>query len=146
MSRRNSAFLRVIALVLAVVCLCPVYAMAAEPRASYYLDSYSASVYAAGSGKIQVYFSVTGVSQMDDIGAMTVQIYESDDASEWEWVKTYSHNVYTDMLGHNKYYHSSHVDYQGTAGKYYKALVTIWAGKAGNGDSRNLWTNYKQAT
>lgn len=50
------------------------------------------------------------------------------------------------MLGHDAIHYSSHVDYQGIAGRYYKAYVTIWAGKDGGGDTRYFWTSVKTAT
>ena len=116
------------------------------PYASDYLDSYNAYVCPMSWGKIEVWFTVTADTDMDDIGALTVQIYESTDNSNWTWVKTVRHTTQSDMLGHNDYYHSGHVDYQGTIGRYYKAYVTIWAGKDGGGDTRYMWTQPKKAT
>ena len=59
---------------------------------------------------------------------------------------SYRHTNYPDMLDTNDYYHSGHITYQGTAGKYYKAYVCIWAGKDGDGDTRYYWTSSKKAT
>lgn len=85
---------------------------------------------------------------MDDLGALTIKLYESTDNSTWTRVKTFKHDTYTDteMLGHDAIHYSSHVDYQGIAGRYYKAYVTIWAGKDGGGDTRYFWTSVKTAT
>lgn len=116
------------------------------PRASDYLDSYNAYIYPAALGKVQVWFTVTGDDYMDDIGALTVKIYESTDNETWTWVKTYTNGNTPTLLGHDVFYYSSHVDYQGTIGRYYKAYVTIWAGKDGDGDTRYMWTQPKKAT
>ena len=141
----------IIALLLIIVISSPfaIFANAADTtstRASDYLNSYNSYIYNAAFGKIQIWFDVTGVHYMDEIGALTVKVYESTDNSTWTWVKTYKHDTTSGMLGENKVYYSSHVDYQGTIGRYYKAYVTIWAGKDGSGDSRYLWTNVQKAT
>lgn len=143
--------MKIIAFCLAIIMAVPVYAGAAviqpaQTRASDYLDSYQAYVYCAGSGKMQVWFDVTGDTYMDDIGALSIHLYESTDNSTWTQVKYFSHADYTDMLGHDDYYHSGHVSYQGVIGRYYKAYVCIWAGKDGGGDSRYYWTSPKLAT
>ena len=117
-----------------------------QPRASDYLNSYNAYVYPAGSGKVQVWFTVTGTNYMDTLGALTIRIYESTDNSNWTWVKSFSNGNYPSMIGYDDYYHSGHVDYQGVAGRYYRAYVTIWAGKDGDGDTRYFYTSSKLAT
>ncbi len=149
--RKNKNFIRIIAMLLAFALVLPVgihiaKAEEIQPRASYYLDTYNAYIYPAGSGKIQVYFSVFGVNYMDSLGALTIRIYESTDNTNWTWVKSFTHESTTSMLDYNDYYHSGHVDYQGVAGRYYQAYVCIWAGKDGDGDTRYFYTSAKKAT
>ena len=150
--RNTSVTIRMLATILVMALIFPMSVGATaietvQPRASYYLDSYNAYVYPAGSGKIQVYFSVIGTEYMDTIGALTIRIYESDNGSNnWTWKKSFSNGNYPSMIDYNDYYHSGHVDYQGTVGKYYRAYVTIWAGKDGDGDTRYFSTSAKKAT
>ena len=59
---KKSVTIKVIAILLLVVMLCPAQAFAAESRASYYLSSYTAYVYPAGWGNVQVWFDVTGTN------------------------------------------------------------------------------------
>ena len=152
MKNRNlSSYIRIIAFVLILGLLLPVSPQVygtetISPRASDYLESYNTYIYPSGLGNIQVWFSVTGVEYMDDIGALTVQIFESTDQINWTLVDTVRHTTQPDMLGHNHYYHSGYVEYDGTIGRYYKAYVTIWAGRAGDGDTRYMWTQPKKAT
>jgi hypothetical protein len=152
MIKKNSfAFIRFAALVLVFALTLPMGANAAvqtpvQPRASYYLDSYNGYVYPAGNGKIQVWFTVTGTDTMDDIGCLTIQIYESSDNSNWRWVKAFDYTNHEDMMTTNDFFHTGHVDYQGTAGKYYRAYLTIYAGENGDGDSRYFYTSSKLAT
>lgn len=148
---KNMKFVRLVAMMLVVVLALPVGVKAAvvepvQPCASYYLNSYNAYIYTAGSGKIQVYYSVYGVGYMDTIGYMRVAIYESTDNSNWTWVKTFTDTNTPSMMGYNDYYHSGHVDYQGVAGRYYRAYVCVWAGKDGGGDTRYFYTSSKKAT
>lgn len=146
MKKQKAIAIKCISLLLVLALFLPVNVMAVESRASYYLDAYSAYIYPAGWGKVQVWFSVDGTGYMDEIGALEIQLYESRDNETWTWVKTYQFSDYSDMLAYNDFTHMSHVDYSGTIGRYYKAYVCVWAGKDGNGDSRTFWTPTEKAT
>ena len=150
-TRKTSLLICFLLIVLTLSLLVPTNAFATEtdeavPRASYYLTSYNTYIYPDAWGKIQVWFTVTGVDYMDEIGTLTIQLYESKDNETWTWVKTYTHDASSGMLGYDKIYHSGHVEYSGTIGRYYKAYVCIWAGKDGDGDTRYMWTQPKKAT
>ena len=143
---KQSVMIKLVAILLLVVTLFPIQAFAVESRASAYLSSYSAYIYPAGWGRIQVWFTVTGVDDLDEIGALEIQIYESKDNSTWAWVDTFMHTDYSDMLEYNDYTHTGHIQYNGTIGRYYKAYVCIWGGKNGTGDTRYFWTSPEKAT
>lgn len=149
--KKRANMIRLVAMVLVLALALPMGARAAvadtmQPLASDYLGSYSAYIYPAGSGKIQVWFTVTGTRTQEALGALTIQLYESTDNSTWKWVKAYSHNNYPDMMGYDTIYHSGHVDYQGLPGRYYRAYVCIWGGGLTVGDNRYFYTSSKQAT
>ena len=146
MNRKRTTFIRVISLLLVFMFLLPTSVSALETRASYYLDAYTAYIYPAGWGKVQVWFSIDGTGDMDEIGVLSIQLYESKDNETWTWLKTYDYTDYSGMLGYNNYYHDGHIEYNGTIGRYYKAYVCVWAGKDGNGDTRYFWTTPKKAT
>ena len=151
MKKQFSPFVRLIALILVFSLTAPLYVSAAseeyvQPRASYYLDSYNTYICAMGSGKLQIWYTVVGVTDMDEIGVLSIVLYESSDKTNWTHVKTYSHQNYSTMLIEDDWAHSSYVSYNGTAGKYYKANVCIWAGKNGSGDTRYMWTPVERAT
>lgn len=137
---------KIIAILLLITMLSPIEAFATETRASHYLSSYTAYVYPAGWGKVQVWFDVTGVDDMDEIGALNIKLYESKDNETWTLVDTFHFSDYPDMLGYNSFTHYGHVEYNGTIGRYYKAYVCIWAGKDGDGDTRYFWTPAEKAT
>lgn len=147
----KSVLLRLFALLLIVGTLVPIGAQASvtetvQPKASAYLSVYNAYVYPAGSGKVQIYFEAHGTNYLDELGCLSVSIYESTDNSNWTWKKTFTHDSTSGMLGYNIYSHFGHVDYQGVAGRYYKAYVCIWGGDNGDGDTRYFWTSAKKAT
>ena len=146
MIKRKELLFKVTILILVVALVCPVGVNAVAPRASDYLAMYSAYIYPAGWGKVQVWFSVDGTGYMDEIGALEIQLYESKDNVNWTWVKTFDFQDYSDMLEYNDYTYTSHVEYNGTIGRYYKAYVCVWAGKEGDGDTRYFWTPVEKAT
>ncbi len=151
MKSTRSYFLKVIALCLVFVLSVPITAHAVKatsimPYASYYLDTYNTYICAMGSGEIQIWYEVMGINDMDNIGVLSIILYESSDNKTWTRVKTFSHENYSSMLAKDDWYHCSYVSYNGTAGKYYKAYVCIWAGKNEGGDTRYMWATSVKAT
>ena len=148
--RNTSAVLKFTALLLAAALLCPMNVYAAEPRASNYLDSYNAYPYAAGGGEVQIWFTVTADDYMDDIGTLSIMIYEcstnSSNINDWDCVDSFTNGNTPSILGHDKIYYSGHVSYDGTANMWYKAYVCIYAGDETGGDTRYLWTGAVKAT
>lgn len=150
-TKSKQSVIRLMALVLVFALVLPVSAQAAtapvvQPRASDYLDSYNGYVYAAGNGKLQIWFSVTAKDTMDDIGCLTIQLYESSDNSTWRWIAAFNYSNHPNMMSTDKWYYSGHVERQVTPGKYYRAYITIYAGRNGAGDSRYFYTSSKLAT
>lgn len=148
---KDSFVFRILILLLIAILIFPINTVATEystpdVRASHYLTSYNTYVYPAALGKIQIWFSVTGVNVMDEIGVLNIHIYESTDNENWTWVKTYKHTTTSGMLDYDTIYYSNYVQHQGTIGRYYKAYVCIWAGKDGGGDTRYMWTDIEKAT
>ena len=145
MKLTTKVFLRVSSICLVIILAVPMSVSAAQsdpimPLASYYLDAYNTYICDMGSGKIQIWYEVVGTNYMDEIGTLSIRLYESsDNGSTWSWVKTFTHENYSTMLAYDDYYHYSYVSYQGSSSKIYKAYVCIWAGKNGSGDTRYMW-------
>ena len=149
--QKHAILMRIISFILVISLASPLYASAAstegiQPRASDYLSSYNTYICAMGNGKLQIWYTVVGMDDMDEIGVLNIRLYESSDKTNWTRVKTYSYVDYSSMLIEDDWSHSSYVSYNGTAGKYYKAYVCIWAGKNGSGDTRYMWTSVERAT
>ena len=142
---KRSAYVRIIALLLALSLAAPCYASAAviepvQPMGSDYFDSYSAYVCAMGGGKIEIWFTVSATRSMDKLGALTIMLYESANQEEWTRVKTYTYENYPSMLVQGTILHTYGVPYYGIAGRYYKAHVFFYASKDGTSDSRGITT------
>ena len=143
--RKTSIILRAISLIIACSLFIPGTASATtidsvQPYASKYLTSYSAYVYVTASGQVQVWFDVTGTGVMDEIGTLTIKLYESTDGANWTRVETFLHDSTSGMLFYGDDYISSHVSWSGgSTSKQYKAYVCVWAGKNGTGDTRYFW-------
>lgn len=116
-----------------------------EPQASSFLTSYSVGIHPVGNGKVEVSFSVVGTDIMDRIGAAKIVVYESTNNSSWSPVKTYNYTTYSNLTATNRSTYGSDVTYSGTSGRYYKAIVTIYAAKDGGSDSRLVTTSSVKA-
>ena len=82
---------------------------------------------------------------MDEVGVLTIILEESDDGDIWDTVKTFRHASYSNMLEYDSVDCVSDVYYSGIEDKYYRAYVTVWAGKDGDGDSRQILTDVVRA-
>ena len=139
------SIIRIIAFLLVLSLITPCSVMAAtveeiQPYASFYLTAYNTYICRVNGNEIQIWYEVLGTGDMDEIGVLSIKLYESSDNTNWTRVKTFSHENYSSMLAEDDWYHCSYVSYQGSAGKYYKAYVCIWAGKNGSGDTRYMWS------
>lgn len=136
--------LRIIALALVVSLVLPCAAMATtaedvQPYASKYLTAYNTYICDMGNGRIEIWYEVMGTGYMDEIGVLSIILYEVNSDGSLTRVKTFLYEDYVSMLLYDDYYHCSYVSYQGSSSKTYKAYVCIWAGKNGSGDTRYMW-------
>lgn len=149
--QKKFCIVRILAILLVISLISPTTALAAvpdelQPLASNYLTSYTSYIGSVGGGMVQVWFRVTGTGYMADIGTLSIILYESTDNVNWTRVHSFLYQDYPNMLSHNDSHHMSYVEYQGVAGRYYKARVCIWAGDETTGDARYMWTPVEQAT
>lgn len=144
-TRNSTTFTRLITLLLIITLMIPCNVSAATiesavPYASNYLTLYSAYVYVTSSGEVQVWFDVMGTGDMDEIGALSIMLYESSNGTDWSRVESFLHDSTSGMLFKDDYYVSSHVSWAGgSTSKQYKAYICVWAGKNGGGDTRYFW-------
>ena len=143
---RTSIAYKTAALLLCFVFVIPPTAQAVEPRASYYLESYTSYICHMGGGDLEIWYRVTGTGTQAELGVLRIMLYESTDQVNWTWVETFQHYECDTMLAYDAWQHMSHVDYQGKLCKYYRAYVCIWGGDGTNGDARYFWTDVEYAS
>ena len=146
MKKYNHFLFEIFSLLLVLCFILPARAMATmpeivHPNESAYLGGYSAYCYCPNRGQMQVWFDVTGTNIMDDIGALSIELYESSDMQNWTWVESFVNGHTPGMLGHNNNVFGGHVTYQAKSGRWYKAKVCVWAGRNGGGDRRYFWAD-----
>lgn len=112
----------------------------AVTRASYYLNYYSAYALASSNEKVIIEFEVDGVGRMDLVGSNYIVLQEKS-GDKWLGVYTYWGSSSNGMLGENTVSHIGKITYSGTAGKEYRALVTVYAKDSTGDDSRTIITN-----
>lgn len=114
----------------------------ASSRSSLYLDAYRAWLTPESGAIIDVTIHVEAVDDMDDVGALSVEMYvSSDGGSTWRRDGTYYSALYPELLDHDTYlYYDTPISHQGIAGYKYFAAVTIYAGDRTGSDSREYIT------
>lgn len=122
--------------------LCLGTATTASARSSAYLFSYRAWLNTASNGKIEVIVQVHARSDMDEVGASKIQLWESQDGGEtWTCVRTYVKSLHPEMVDTNTYfYYDIAASYAGTPGYKYYAIVGIYAGDSSGSDIRYYQT------
>lgn len=123
--------LLIIALVLPMTVLA---AMDQVNRASDYFMMDGCFLSKNSSTEFDVWFDVTGVDGMDEIGVKSIKIQRSSDGSTWTDMKTYTKEAYPNLIAKNTAFHDGCVTYTATAGYYYRAYVVFYA-KNGTGSA-----------
>lgn len=133
-----------ISLLLALIMVMAPMASAAV-YSSDYISSSSSTTNKVSNGKVKVEFTVYGKYGVNEVGAKKVVIYESSDNETWTSKKTFYSSTTSGMITYGVRSATSSVTYSGTAGYYYKADVTVYAGTSGVGDTETYTTNSVKA-
>lgn len=114
-----------------------------SPLGSAYINYYMAYCHDDGNGDLIVEFDICGTGPiMDEIGAVTVDIMEKESvSSSYSVVRTFVASENPDMMGEDTWSWRGSVEYEGTVGYTYKAIVTFWVEKDNAGDSRVYTTD-----
>lgn len=126
-------FIHIVAFVLIFSMAILPTAMAAEARASEYIDSTYAGITAIGNGDLRIDFNISGTGTMTSIGATRIDVKNSSGVTVKSFIST--NPLYPNMMGSNRFAHVSSVTYSGTPGAYYYAVVTFYAGNSKGGDT-----------
>lgn len=122
--------IRCLALVLAVIFMLTTPSSAVEQssaRGSDYFVRSSVYLYKLSGTSFEAWFHVTAVSGMDELGASSIRIQESEDGENWTTVQTFLRDANSHLIGEDTCAHSSYVTYTGTKGMYYRAKIILFA-------------------
>ena len=124
-------FSQFVCVILMIVLVLPTVAFASsdmESRISQFFMCHGAYLEKTSSTSFEVWFDVTAVSTMQEIGVKTVKVQRSTDGVNWTTMKTYSKDDYSQMTDTNTVGHVDCVEYTGaSSGCYYRAFVTFYA-------------------
>ena len=136
--KRASALILTVLLTAALA----VPAFAGSSRSSLYLSYYRAWLTPESGAIIDVTIDVEAVDDMDDVGALSVEMYvSSDGGSTWARDGAYACALFPELLDHDTYwYYDTPISHQGVAGYRYYAIVTVYAGDSTGSDSRAYQT------
>ena len=127
--------IRTVCFLMVAVMLFSTTAFAAESRASNYFAMTSTYLERVSGSKIEIWFDVTAVDRMDELGVQKIKLQRSTDKSNWTTIKTYDRDDYSQMICTNTAFHSDCVTYTSASSHYYyRAYVEFYA-KKGNGSS-----------
>ena len=132
-------FIQIVCLVLVFVTVISTTAFAAEsvdPRASMFFAGSSVYFWNVSGSQYQIWFDVTAVSGMNELGASQIVVERSTDLVNWTPVKTYSKSNYSNMTTTSTTAsYASYVTYYPASGYAYRAIVTLYAkNSAGTGE------------
>lgn len=113
---------------MAAVMLFTTTAFAAESRASNFFMMTSTYLERVSSSKIEIWFDVTAVGRMEELGVQKIKLQRSTDRSNWTTIKTYNMDDYSQMICTNTAAHADCVTYSSASSSYYyRAYVEFYA-------------------
>lgn len=123
-------FTRCICLLLVCVMMFSTTAFAAEmtdSRASNYFAASSVYFWNTSGRNYEIWFDVTAVGMMAELGTSKIQVQRSTDESNWTTVRTYYKEDYSQMTDTSTTHHADCVPFTATTGYSYRAIVTLYA-------------------
>ena len=118
----HKGLIRVIALCIIFSLIFPFSVSAAteetvQPYASKYLTAYNTYICRVNGGEIQIWYEVMGTGDMDEIGVLSIELYEVNSDDSLTWITTFLHENHNTMLAYDDWSHISYVSYQGSSTK-----------------------------
>lgn len=123
-------------LVISMFLITPAFAAeAVTPYSSKYFLASSAYLERTTGTQFRVWFEITAMEGMDELGVSSIKIQRSSDLENWTSVKTFQKEYYPELICSDTSYHDGYVTYAGTSGYYYRAYITFYAKNSdGNGE------------
>lgn len=137
-------FVRLVCLILvfAMLLAMPVYAAeTADPRGSNYFARFSTYFWHTSGYNYQIWFEVTAVGTMDELGVSEIEVEYSTDEVNWDSAATFYKANYSQMVDKSgSTAHAGYVPYTCTSGYYYRARVVLYAKDDGVTATKTVYT------
>ena len=130
-------FCKRLCFVLAIIIVLAIPVSASEEVAqwaSYYFRSSSTYLWKVNSTTFEVWYDITAVEGMDELGVSEIKVQRSTNGTNWTTMYTYTKELYPQFIVEDTAFHSGYVTYTGSPGYYYRAYVTYYA-KKGTGSA-----------
>ena len=98
-----------------------------EPRGSNFFSCSSVYFWNTSGLNYQIWFDVTAVGTMTELGVSEIKVQRSTDERNWTTVRTYYKENYSQMTDDNTASYANCVSFTATAGYSYRAIVMLYA-------------------
>ena len=98
-----------------------------EPRGSNFFSCSSVYFWNTSGLNYQIWFDVTAVGTMTELGVSEIVVQRSTDERNWTTVRTYYKENYSQMIDSGVARHVDCVPFTATAGYSYRAIVMLYA-------------------
>ena len=148
--KKRNIFVKAFILMLIFVMTLPTYAINNEEidsrRASPFISSIVSSTTSDGNGQLTVSYYVACIGILDEIGASKVQIYRKNNNGSTTLAATFAFDpdsIYYEsgMTGFDVGHYSNQIQYRGTHGMDYYAVITAYARDGSVSDTETVTTN-----
>lgn len=127
-SIRVKRLTKAVCFLMVAVMLFSTTAFAAESRASNFFAMTSTYLERVSSSTIDIWFDVSAVGRMDELGVRKIKLQRSTDRSNWSTIETYDMDDYGEMICEGTASHSGCLTYSSAStGYYYRAYVIFYA-------------------
>lgn len=126
--------IKVLCFCMAAVMLFTTTAFAAESRASNFFAMTSTYIDRISGSELDIWFDVTAVGEMDELGVREIRLQRSTDKRNWSTIKTYLMEDYGEMICEDTFAHADYVTYSSASSSYYYRAYVIFYAK----DSRGI--------
>ena len=96
-------------------------------KASSFFASSSMHLSKTSDTTFEVWFNVSATRTMDELGASSITVQKSYDGVTWESMITYTKESTPKLICTNTGLHGTCVRYAGTTGRYYRAMIILYA-------------------
>lgn len=96
-------------------------------KGSAYFISSSVYLSKTSNTTFEAWFDVSATRTMDELGASSITIQKSYDGVTWESMITYTKESTPKLICANTGFHGTSIRYVGTTGRYYRAMIVLYA-------------------